>query len=135
MPRKSKPVKLLERLIDETFRSYIAAVKNRTFLLEMGYTGLNAGRWNEKAQAAIRYGAILSRVCGGISQELQNLYAIEERLRQNAEKGLHIVIEHVESPWQPEYSQSADRVNTNTVHECTPTPPQSSDIGQKEVSP
>jgi hypothetical protein len=107
MPRKPKPDRLIERLINETFRSYLAAVKNRTFLLEMGYTGLDAGRWNEKTQAAMRYGAILSRVCGGISQELQNLYAIEERLRQNAAKGLHIVIEHVESSWRPEHGQSA----------------------------
>jgi hypothetical protein len=129
MPRKPKPEKLIERLIDETFRSYIAAVKNRTFLLEMGYTGLNAGRWNEKAQAAIRYGAILSRVCGGISQELQNLYALEERLRQNADKGLHIVIEHVDSPWRPEYTQSAESGSLAPIKAASPSQPHSPDTG------
>jgi len=134
MPKKPKPDKLIEKLIDETFRSYLAAVKNRTFLLEMSYTGLDAGNWNEKAQAAIRYGAILSRVCGGISQELQNLYAIEERLRQATDKGLHIVIEHVESPWRTEYAQSAERENTSSAHESAPTPLQPPDTGQ-EVSP
>ena len=128
MPRKPKPDKLIERLIDETFRSYIAAVKNRTFLLEMGYTGLNAGRWNEKAQAAMRYGAILSRVCGGISQELQNLYALEERHRQSAGQGIKIVIESVESPWRPEYAQSADATQNGIPPELQPP-----ETGQSEA--
>jgi hypothetical protein len=127
MPRKPRPEKLIERLIDETFRSYLAAVKNRTFLLEMSHTGLHAGRWNENAQAAMRYGAILSRVCGGISQELQNLYAIEERLRQRADKDFRLVIEHVESPWRPEYAQSADALENGLPHD--PQPP---DAGQSE---
>jgi hypothetical protein len=102
MPRKQKPNRLIERLIEEAYRGYIAAAKNRTFLLEMSYTGLDAGHWNEKVQAAMRFGAILSRVCDSISHELQNLYTIEERIRQNDDKGLHIVIEHVESPWRPD---------------------------------
>ena len=133
MPKKPKPDKLIEKLIDETFRSYLAAVKNRTFLLEMSYTGLDAGNWNEKAQAAIRYGAILSRVCGGISQELQNLYAIEERLRQATDKGLHIVIEHVESHWRPEYRQSANRTPTDNLQADAPPQPQPADTRAKDV--
>jgi hypothetical protein len=133
MPRKPKPDKLIERLIEETFRSYLAAVKNRTFLLEMGYTGLNAGRWNEKAQAAMRYGAILSRVCGGISQELQNLYALEERLRKEADKGLHLVIEHVESPWRPEYAQSTDATENGLPPELQPPELQPPESGQSEA--
>ena len=133
MPKKPKPDKLIEKLIDETFRSYLAAVKNRTFLLEMSYTGLDAGKWNEKAQAAIRYGAILSRVCGGISQELQNLYAIEDRLRQATDKGLHIVIEHVESPWRPEYGQSANRTPTDHLQADAPPQPQPADTRAKDV--
>ena len=128
MPRKPKPDKLIERLIDETFRSYIAAVKNRTFLLEMSYTGLNAGHWNEKAQAAMRYGAILSRVCGGISQELQNLYALEERHRQKAGQGIKIVIESVESPWRPEYAQSTDATQNGIPPELQPP-----ETGQSEA--
>ena len=133
MPRKPKPDKLIERLIDETFRSYIAAVKNRTFLLEMSYTGLYAGHWNEKAQAAMRYGAILSRVCGGISQELQNLYALEERLRKEADKGLHLVIEHVESPWRPEYAQSTDPTQNGIPPELQPPELQPPESGQSEA--
>ena len=128
MPRKPKPDKLIERLIEETFRSYLAAVKNRTFLLEMGYTGLYVGHWNEKAQAAMRYGAILSRVCGGISQELQNLYALEERHRQKAGQGIKIVIESVESPWRPEYAQSTDATENGIPPELQPP-----ETGQSEA--
>jgi len=128
MPRKPKPDKLIDRLIEETFRSYIAAVKNRTFLLEMSYTGLDAGKWNEKAQAAIRYGAILSRVCGGISQELQNLYALEERIRQKAGQGIKIVIESVESPWRPEYARSVSGTENGATPEIQPP-----ETGQSEA--
>jgi len=133
MPRKPKPDKLLDRLIEETFRSYIAAVKNRTFLLEMSYTGLDAGKWNEKAQAAIRYGAILSRVCGGISQELQNLYALEERLRNATDKGLHIVIEHVESPWRSELAQSAEKDAKALLQNPSPAQLQPPETGTKDA--
>jgi hypothetical protein len=133
MPRKPKPDKLIDRLIEETFRSYIAAVKNRTFLLEMSYTGLDAGKWNEKAQAAIRYGAILSRVCGGISQELQNLYALEERLRNATDKGLHIVIEHVESPWRSEIAQSAEKDAKALLQNPSPAQLQPPETGTKDA--
>jgi hypothetical protein len=44
-----------------------------------------------------------------MSHELQNLYALEERLRNATDKGLHIVIEHVESPWRSEFAQSAEK--------------------------
>jgi hypothetical protein len=119
MPRRRNAEKVLARLIDETFRSYLAAVKNRTFLLEMSHTGLLAGRWNENAQKALRFGAILSRVCGGISQELQNLYALEERVRKGSGKDFRLVIEHVESPWRPEYAQGA-AVDNGTPPELQP---------------
>jgi len=128
MPRKQKPDKLLERLIEEAYRGYIAAAKNRTFLLEMSYTGLDAGHWNERVQSAMRFGAILSRVCDSISHELQNLYTIKERLRQNADKSLHIVIEHVESPWRPEYAQ---RPETDATQNSAP--PHPIETGQSEA--
>jgi hypothetical protein len=130
MPRKLTPNKLVERLIEETFRGYIAAAKNRTFLLEMSYMGLDMGRWNEKAQSAMRFGAIISRVCGGISQELQNLYAIEERLHQKTGQDLRLVIEHVESPWRPEY---AKRPEENATQNGAPTQPHTPDTGQSEA--
>jgi len=131
MPKKPKPEKLIERLIEEALRGYIAAAKNRTFLLEMGYTGLDMGRWDEKAQSAIRFGAILARVCDNMSHELQTLYAIEERLRQVADKGLHIVIEHVESPWRPEQAQSAD--GDASPQNGRTHPPAQPDAGQSEA--
>jgi hypothetical protein len=68
-----------------------------------------------------------------MSHELQNLYALEERLRNATDKGLHIVIEHVESPWRPEYGQSADRTPTDHLQADVPPQPQPSDTRTKDV--
>jgi len=122
MPRKQKPEKQIARLIEEALRGYIAAAKNRTFLLEMAYTGLDMGRWNEKAQAAIRFGAMLARVCDNMSHELQNLYALEERLHQKTGQDFRIVIEHVDSPWRPEYAHPPEDAAQNGTH-TEPQPP------------
>jgi hypothetical protein len=107
MPRKQSPEKLIQRLIDEALRSYLLAAKNRRKALEYCDMAFDVNRWEAKGPQLSRLAATLARVCDSISQELQNLYAIEERLRQNAAKGLHIVIEHVESSWRPEHGQSA----------------------------
>jgi hypothetical protein len=135
MSRKQSPEKLVQRLIDEALRSYLLAAKNRRKALEYCDTAFEVNRWEAKGPQLSRLAATLARVCDSISHELQNLYAIEERLRNVADKGLHIVIEHVESPWRPEYAQSTNRENTSTLHESAPTPPQPPDTGQKEVSP
>jgi len=134
MPRKQSPEKLVQRLIAEALRSYLLAAKNRRKALEYCDTAFEVNRWETKGPQLSRLAATLARVCDSISHELQNLYAIEERLRQATDKGLHIVIEHVESPWRTEYAQSADRENTSSAYECAPTPPQPPDTGQ-EVSP
>jgi hypothetical protein len=109
MPRKQSPEKLVQRLIDEALRSYLLAAKNRREALEYCDMAFDVNRWEEKGPQLSRLAATLARVCDSISHELQNLYAIEERLRQATDKGLHIVIEHVESPWRADHIQSADR--------------------------
>jgi len=72
-------------------------------------------KWQAKGPPLTRLAAVLARVCDTISHELQTLYVLEERLRQNADKGLHIVIEHVDSSWRPEHVQNADK-NTPPQH-------------------
>jgi hypothetical protein len=135
MPRKQSPEKLVQRLIAEALRSYLLAAKNRRKALEYCDTAFDVNRWEAKGPQLSRLAATLARVCDSISHELQNLYAIEDRLRNATDKGLHIVIEHVESPWRTEPAQSANRENTSTLHESAPTPHQPPDTGQKEVSP
>jgi hypothetical protein len=108
MPRKQSPEKLVQRLIDEALRSYLLAAKNRRKALEYCDTAFDVNRWEAKGPQLSRLAATLERVCDSISHELQNLYAIEERLRQATDKGLHIVIEHVDSPWRSECHQNAD---------------------------
>jgi len=109
MARKRSPEKQLQRLIDEALRSYIIAAKNRRRALEYCEMAFNVNTWEDKAPKLSALAATLARVCDSMSQELQALYALEERLRQVADKGLHIVIEHVDSPWRPEHVQSADK--------------------------
>jgi hypothetical protein len=122
MPRKLSPEKLIQRLVDEALRSYLLAAKNRRKALEYCDVAFDVNRWEAKGPQLSRLAATLARVCDSISHELQNLYAIEERLRQNTDKGLHIVIESVDSPWQPECPPSADK--DFVVHSQTEVPPQ-----------
>ena len=89
--------------------------------------------WEEKAPRLSALAATFSRVCDIMSHELQNLYALEERLRNATDKGLHIVIEHVESPWRPEYGQSADRTPTDHLQADVRPQPQPSDTRTKDV--
>jgi len=108
MPKKQSAEKQIRRLIEETLRSYITAARNRRRALEYCEMAFKINTWEEKAPKLSTLAATLARVCDSMSHELQALYSLEERLRQVADKGLHIVIEHVESPWRPEHPPSVD---------------------------
>ena len=116
MPRKQSPEKLVQRLIAEALRSYLLAAKNRRKALEYCDTAFDVNRWEAKGPQLSRLAATLARVCDSISHELQNLYAIEERLRNATDKGLHIVIEHVESHWRPEAGAPDQLYSPETGH-------------------
>jgi len=131
MPKKQSPEKLIQRLIDEALRSYIKAARNRRRALEYCEMAFRINTWEDKAPKLSTLAATLARVCDSMSHELQALYSLEDRLRQVADKGLHIVIEHVESPWRPEYAQSADGdVPPQNARTQQPAPP---DTGQREA--
>jgi hypothetical protein len=68
-----------------------------------------------------------------MSHELQNLYAIEERLRQATDKGLHIVIEHVESPWRAELAQSVEKDAKALLQNPSPAQLQPPETGTKDA--
>jgi hypothetical protein len=124
---------MIQRLIDEALRSYLIAAKNRRKALEYCDTAFDVNRWEAKGPQLSRLAATLARVCDSISHELQNLYALEERLRQVADKGLHIVIEHVDSPWRSEYFPEADKASpTHLQGEATPRT-YSSDVKAKDA--
>jgi len=108
MARKRSPEKQIRRLIEETLRSYITAARNRRRALEYCEMAFRINTWEEKAPKLSTLAATLARVCDSMSHELQVLYSLEEQLRQVSDKGLHIVIEYVESQWRPEHTQSAD---------------------------
>jgi len=131
MPKKRSPEKLIRRLIDEALRSYITAAKNRRKALEFCDMAFKVNTWEEKAPRLSNLAATLARVCDTMSQELQTLYALEDRLRQIGDKGLHIVIEHVESRWRSEDGQSpaGDAPPQNGLTR-RPAPP---DSGQSEA--
>jgi len=76
----------------------------------------DVNKWEEKGPLLSRLAATLARVCDSISHELQNLYALEERLRNATDKGLHIVIEHVESHWRPEAGAPDQLYSPETGH-------------------
>jgi len=109
MARKKSPEKLIRRLIDETLRSYITAARNRRRALEYCEMAFKINKWEETGPKLSALAATLARVCDSMSHELQALYSVEERLRQVTDKGVRIVIEHVDSPWRHEPAQSADR--------------------------
>jgi hypothetical protein len=116
MPKKQRPENQIQRLIDEALRSYVLAAKNRREALELCDMAFDVNKWEEKGPLLSRLAATLARVCDSISHELQNLYAIEERLRNATDKGLHIVIEHVESPWRPEAGAPDQLYSPETGH-------------------
>jgi hypothetical protein len=128
MPKKQGPERLIQRLINEALRSYIIAAKNRRKALEYCNMAFKINTWEEKGPKLSSLAALLARVCDIMSHELQTLYALEERLRQNADKGLHIVIEHVDSPWRPEYTQSAESGTLASIQAGSPSQPHSPDI-------
>jgi len=99
MPKRPSPEKLIQLLISETLRSYMTAVKNRRKVLELSRMSFKVEKWQEKAPPLSKLTVTYSRVCDSMSRELLNLYTIEERLRQKSDASLHIVIEHVDSPW------------------------------------
>ena len=109
MPKRPKPEKVIQTLISKNLQSYITAAENRAKALEYCRTSFTVNTWEEKAPRLSALAATFSRVCDTMSHELQNLYALEERLRNATDKGLHIVIEHVESPWRSEFAQSAEK--------------------------
>ena len=133
MSRKQSPEKLVQRLIDEALRSYLLAAKNRRKALEYCDTAFDVNRWEAKGPQLSRLAATLARVCDSISHELQNLYAIEERLRNATDKGLHIVIEHVESPWRSELAQSADKEAEAPLQNLAPPQPQPAETVAKDA--
>lgn len=116
MPKRLKPEKVLQKLISKTLQSYLTAVENRAKTLDYCRMAFKANTWQEKAPRLSALAATLSRVCDTMSHELQNLYALEERLRQSAGQGIKIVIESVESPWRPEYAQNADAAQNGAPH-------------------
>jgi len=89
--------------------------------------------WEEKAPRLSALAATFSRVCDIMSHELQNLYTLEERLRQATDKGLHIVIEHVESPWRSERAQSAEKDAEALLQNPSPTQLQPPETGTKDA--
>jgi nitrate/nitrite-specific signal transduction histidine kinase len=108
-------------------QSYITAAENRAKALEYCRTSFTVNTWEEKAPRLSALAAAFSRVCDTMSHELQNLYALEERLRQATDKGLHIVIEHVESPWRPEHAPSADSETEALAQDISPSQSQSAE--------
>jgi hypothetical protein len=125
MPKRPKPEKVLQTLISKNLQSYITAAENRAKALEYCRTSFTVNTWEEKAPRLSALAATFSRVCDIMSHELQNLYALEERLRQATDKGLHIVIEHVDSPWRPKYEQRADIESTPRQQDSAAPQPQS----------
>jgi hypothetical protein len=101
MPKKQSIEKQIQRLIDEALRSYTIAAKNRRRALENCEMAFRVNTWEDKGPKLSTLAATLARVCDSMSQELQTLYALAERIRHATDKGLHIVIEQVDSPCRP----------------------------------
>jgi len=127
MPKRPKPEKVIQTLISKNLQSYITAAENRAKALEYCRTSFTVNTWEEKAPRLSALAATFSRVCDIMSHELQNLYALEERLRQATDKGLHIVIEHVESPWRPAHEPSADSETEALSQDISPSQSQSAE--------
>jgi hypothetical protein len=128
MPKRPKPEKVIQTIISKNLQSYITAVENRAKTLDYCRMAFKANTWEEKAPRLSALAAAFSRVCDTMSHELQNLYALEERIRQKAGQGIKIVIESVESPWRPEYAQSTDATQNGIPPELQPP-----ETGQSEA--
>ena len=133
MPKRPKPEKVIQTIISKNLQSYITAAENRAKALEYCRTSFTVNTWEEKAPRLSALAATFSRVCDIMSHELQNLYALEERLRQATDKGLHIVIEHVESPWRSELAQSAEKDTEALLQNPSPAQLQPPETGTKDA--
>jgi hypothetical protein len=133
MPKRPKPEKVIQTLISKNLQSYITAAENRAKALEYCRTSFTVNTWEEKAPRLSALAATFSRVCDTMSHELQNLYALEERLRNATDKGLHIVIEHVESPWRSELAQSAEKDAKALLQNPSPAQLQPPETGTKDA--
>jgi hypothetical protein len=130
MPRRPKNESVVKALIDDTFRGYLLAVRTRVYILEMCDVAHRLKDPNDTAKVPdlIRQATALTRMCDGMSNELQKLHDLQERLLQYAQKELRIVIESVESPWRPEYAQHSDA--DAPQNSASPPPPET---GQSEA--
>jgi len=133
MPKRPKPEKVIQTLISKNLQSYITAAENRAKALEYCRTSFTVNTWEEKAPRLSALAATFSRVCDIMIHELQNLYTLEERLRQATDKGLHIVIEHVESPWRSERAQSAEKDAEALLQNPSPAQLQPPETGTKDA--
>ena len=131
MPKKRSSEKLIRQLIEEALRSYIVAAQNRRRALEYCDMAFKVNTWEDKGPKLSALAATLARVCDSMSHELQALYSLEERLRQVADKGLHIVIEHIESRWASESGQST--AGDTPAQNGLMQQPASPDSGQSEA--
>ena len=133
MPKRPKPEKVIQTIISKNLQSYITAAENRAKALEYCRTSFTVNTWEEKAPRLSALAATFSRVCDTMSHELQNLYALEERLRNATDKGLHIVIEHVESPWRSDLAQSAEKDAKALLQNPSPAQLQPPETGTKDA--
>jgi hypothetical protein len=123
MPRRPNNERVVGLLIDETLRGYLLAAKNRTFFLGMCDMAhrINDPEDKPKVPNLIRQASCLSRMCEGMSNELQKLHELQERIIAAKKQTLHIVFEHVDAPWRPEYAQKPnDQSTTNGTDHRTP---------------
>jgi hypothetical protein len=130
MPRRPKNERVVRTLIDETFRGYLLAARTRVYILEMCDVAhrLKNPEDTAKVPDLIRQAIALSRMCDGMSNELQRLHELQAHLHQNSEKDLRVVIEHVESPQRSEYAQHPEMDASQDG-----TSPHQSDMGQSEA--
>ena len=133
MPKRPKPEKVIQTLISKNLQSYITAVENRAKTLDYCRMAFKANTWEEKAPRLSALAAAFSRVCDTMSHELQNLYALEERLRKEANKDFRLVIEHVESPWRSEIAQSAKKESEAFLQPPSLVQPQPAETGTKDA--
>ena len=127
MPKRPKPEKVIQTIISKNLQSYITAVENRAKTLDYCRMAFKANTWEEKAPRLSALAAAFSRVCDTMSHELQNLYTLEERIRQRAGQGIKIVIESVESPWRPAHEPSADSETEALSQDISPSQSQSAE--------
>jgi hypothetical protein len=116
MPRRPKSERVIRTLIDDTFRGYLLAARTRVYILEMCDVAhrLKNPEDTAKVPNLIRQATALSRMCDGMSNELQKLHELQTHLLQSTQKDLRILIEHVDTPWRPEYAQSPDAGQSDT---------------------